>query len=301
MSAAEWPNLFIVGAAKAGTTSLYRYLGRHPDIFMSPVKEPHFFSQIEPDPKLASFFPVVKDGNAYLALFARGRDKPVRGEASTSYLSHPDVALSIKAVSPDARIVIMLRDPISRAYSNYWNNVREGFETRTFEQAIAEEREGDAGRWGVSSLYIDCGVYADRTARYLDVFGEHVLVLFFEEFVEETREHLTRTLAFIGVEPSTLDGIDLDTHNAFALPKNAVGARILRSSTARSAARRLLPRSARAYGRSMLVRPAEKPQMDAETRRDLHLIYRPDVEELTRLIGRRPPWPAFAPPAEAPR
>jgi hypothetical protein len=120
-----WPNLFIVGAAKAGTTSLYHYLAQHPDIYMAPVKEPHFFSRIHPAPELEAFFPHVSDEADYLSLFANAHAETVRGEASTSYLSHPDVADAIWQKRPEAKIVIMLRDPVERAYSNYWYDVRE--------------------------------------------------------------------------------------------------------------------------------------------------------------------------------
>src|SRR5919108_5774969 len=108
----RWPNLFIVGAAKAGTTSLYHYLAQHPDVYMAPMKEPHFFSQIRPDPKLEAFFPHVDNEAKYLALFAAAGDEKVRGEASTSYLWHPDVADAIRSKRPDAKIVAMLRDPL---------------------------------------------------------------------------------------------------------------------------------------------------------------------------------------------
>ena len=76
-----WPNLFVVGAAKAGTTSLWRYLDQHPAIYMSPVKEPHYFSSFTP-----GLFPAVKDEGEYLELFRDAGDAPLRGEASASYL-----------------------------------------------------------------------------------------------------------------------------------------------------------------------------------------------------------------------
>src|SRR5437763_505157 len=104
---ARWPNLFVVGAPKAGTTSLWLYLDRHPDIWMAPVKEPQFFSGL------------WYDQDSYLRLFAPGARFKLRGEASPSYLAKAGVAEASKRVSPDARIVIMLRDPVERAYSKY--------------------------------------------------------------------------------------------------------------------------------------------------------------------------------------
>lgn len=293
MSGESWPNLFIVGAAKAGTTSLYHYLAQHPDVYMTPMKEPHFFSRIRPAPELEAFFPHVTDEATYLSLFTAARVEKVRGEASTSYLSHPDVPEEIWLRRPDAKIVIMLRDPLERAYSNYWNDVREGIEHRSFAGAVSEELTGPPGTWGVSSLYVDGGLYAERVERYLEKFGGDVLVLFFEEFVQDIPHTLERVFAFLEVDPVWAARIEPEVHNPFALPRNLLGHRLLGSGTVRSVARILLPRSLRAYGRSRLVVSSEKPPMERDIRKRLLEVYERDVDRLSDLLGRRPPWPAF--------
>jgi Sulfotransferase domain len=300
---AAWPNLFIVGAAKAGTTALYRYLDEHPDIYMSPMKEPHFFSRIEPDPKLAAFFPHVVDKGAYLALFSRSAGARVRGEASTSYLPSEDASTAIRDVSPDAKIVIMLRNPVSRAFSHYWNDVREGIEDRSFAEAIEQELAGPPGRWGVSSLYVDCGFYAERVGRYLDAFGDNVLILVFEEFVADPATHLERTLRFLGLDSSLSRALDYEAHNTFALPRNALARTILGSGPARNIVRRIVPRSVRAYGRRLLVAPAPKPELGSDVRDRLRDIYASDAERVSDLLGRPLPWREFdaGSPAEVPR
>jgi Sulfotransferase family len=291
MDSADWPNLFIVGAAKAGTTSLWRYLDAHPDIYMSRMKEPHFFSRIEPAPSLASFFPHVTDARTYLDLFSAGRGATIRGEASTSYLSHEGTVEAIKSASPDAKVIIMLRDPVSRAHAHYWNDVREGIETRSFADAVEEELAGPPGAWGVSSLYVDCGFYAERVAGYLDAFGENVLVLLFEEFVDDPGARVEQTQSFLGVDlrrPAAFE-----PHNVFALPRNRLSRKILGNGVSRNLARRLLPRAVRAYGRELLLAPAAKPPMEPEIGRRLHEVYRSDVDGVARLLGRTLPWPAF--------
>jgi hypothetical protein len=285
--------LFIVGAAKAGTTSLYRYLDEHPDIYMSRMKEPHFFSRIEPSSGLASFFPHVTDTRAYLRLFSAAGGSSLRGEASTSYLWHEGAAKAIKGVRPDAKVIIMLRDPISRAYAHYWNDVREGIEKRPFEDAVEDELTGPPGAWGVSSLYVDCGFYAERVARYLDTFGDNVLVLLFEEFVADPAAHLERTLRFLGLNPSLSRTRDFETHNTFALPRNALTRTILGSGAARDVARRMMPRSVRAYGRRLLVAPAPKPELGPAVRDRLRDVYANDVESVSELLGRPLPWREF--------
>ena len=187
----------------------------------------------------------------------------------------------------------MLRDPISRAYSHYWNDVREGIESRSFDAAVDEELAGHPGRWGGSSLYLDCGFYAERVSRYLDAFPGNVLVLFFEEFIAAPSAHLERTMRFLGVDPrrSALD--DLEPQNVFALPRNSLSRAVLGSGRARDIARRLLPRAVRAHGRELLVAPAAKPALDPAIRRRLQCLYRDDAERLSRLLGRALPWPEF--------
>ena len=105
-------------------------------------------------------------------------------------------------VVPEARILIVLRDPVDRAYSQYWNDVREGLDRRSFLEALTEEQRSGPGAWGVSSLYIDCGRYADQVARYLDQFGARVQVLFFEDFVRDEAGTIAQIHSFLGVQPA---------------------------------------------------------------------------------------------------
>ena len=96
----------------------------------------------------------------------------------------------------------MLRDPVERAYSHYWNDVREGLERRVLRGALAEEQQRSGpGGWGVTSLYIDCGRYADQVARYLDRFGEAVRVSFLEDFVADKASAMAGIYSFLGVGP----------------------------------------------------------------------------------------------------
>ena len=166
----RWPNLFVVGAAKAGTTSLHYYLNQHPDIYMSPLKEPHFFSQISPAPELKSFFQSVQNEAEYLALFAGAHNEAVVGEASTSYLWDEQAPNRIYSSVPRAKLVIMLRNPVDRAYSHYLNDAREGIETRAFLEAVTQDFQRQTKGWGVSQLYVDLGFYCGQVSRYLNTF-----------------------------------------------------------------------------------------------------------------------------------
>src|SRR5215469_8597868 len=91
-----WPNFFLVGAAKAGTTSIYAYLSQHPDIFFPVIKEPHFFTRVRPAPQLQFLIEAVSKRAAYVRLYANAGDRRVIGDASPSYLWHPEVPKRIR-------------------------------------------------------------------------------------------------------------------------------------------------------------------------------------------------------------
>ena len=121
----KWPNFFIVGAPRAGTTSLYAYLSQIPGIYMSPVKEPEFFS---PNRSTNDDLIPIVNKNDYLTLFKNVKDELLIGEASTCYLEDPDSPKLIYNKVADAYIIILLRDPIERAYSHYLMHRRNNLE-----------------------------------------------------------------------------------------------------------------------------------------------------------------------------
>ena len=124
------PNFFIVGAPKCGTTALYQYLNEHPQIYMSDIKEPAYFRQ-------RSNFKTEAD---YLALFAGARDEIRLGEATPSYLRSPEATEAIYRFDPDAKIIIMLRDPVSLMMSTYSQDRVMGREkSPTFAEALANQ------------------------------------------------------------------------------------------------------------------------------------------------------------------
>jgi hypothetical protein len=201
----RWPNLFIVGAVKAGTTSLYRYLNQHPDIYMSPTKEPDYFTQDD------------ADTDAYLRLFEGASEEKILGEATPWYLSRPGTAERIKRACPDAKVIIMLREPVSRAYSHYLMDVRNDMQTSDVWEAVQKDyRVPEHG-------YVKLGLYCQQVARYIDVFGDHVLVVFFEELVRDPRGTLEGVLDFLGVDPGHAAAVELEVYNAYRRFRGAWG------------------------------------------------------------------------------
>jgi hypothetical protein len=185
-------NTFVVGAAKSGTTTLADYLSMHPEVFVSPVKEPnHFGSDIrvedfssafkanthldekdyfkreELEPRQVSW---VRDPLNYHKLFEKGSDYTRRADCSTSYLYSENAAEEIFTYNPNARIIIVLRNPITRAFSHYLMALKYGFTTLSFREAIEEDKRKPEKGWGKSELFLELGEYADQIQRYLDYF-----------------------------------------------------------------------------------------------------------------------------------
>lgn len=174
------PNFIIVGTAKAGTTSLYDTLKHHPDIFLPKVKEPHFFSGINTPAS-------IKTWEEYLQLFGNVKTEKLIGEASVSYLASYKKAIpQIKYYLEDPKIVIILRNPIDRAYSDYLMDRRKGTEKKDFQHFIDN----------LDNIYIQYGYYYNQVKAYIENFT-NVKVLFYENI--NTDFFLNETLSFLSV------------------------------------------------------------------------------------------------------
>jgi Sulfotransferase family len=273
-----WPNLFVVGAPKSGTTSLWRWLGEHPEIFMSPVKEPRFFSGSR---SLRS----VTDRESYLRLFADARSEKLRGEATPSYLARKRVPEAIRAVSPEARIVISLREPVDWTHSAYLRNVEDGIEDRTFLEAVSDDlahRRAAPDR----SPYVRPSLYSRSVERYMRSFGDRVTVLFFENLAADPRGTMRGLYGALGVDAGFADRFDPKPQNQYAVPRNAAIKPLL---AGRRLVRGLIPRGLRQGLFNAMMTPAPKPEPDPESVRMLREAYEPDVVALQALLGRRLP------------
>lgn len=204
------PDFLIIGAQKAGTSSLYRYLCRHPDVARAFFKEVHYFDRHRDRGVrwYRSHFPL----RARRRLHRRLRGRPLlTGEATPDYLFDPRVPGRIRDVLPDARLVVLLRDPVRRALSHFHHERRRGRETLTFEEAVRQEeaRVGpeearmleDDGYYSYTwdhFSYVRRGLYARHLGAWLNVFPrEQILVLEAESFFGRTAEHYRRVLDFL--------------------------------------------------------------------------------------------------------
>lgn len=286
------PNFFIVGAAKSGTTSLYNYLRRHPDVYMSPTKEPHWFSRVKPDPEQGAY--AVTSEEEYLDLFKDRQHERAVGEASTSYLWDEKAPDRIKQSIPDAKIIILLREPVSRVFSHYLMDTRVGIQELPFYEAIQEDYENPDKGWYKSHLYVELGMYCEQVSRYFERFGrENVLVLFFEEFVADTDSALSSIARFLGIDADEVGGGQSGErrHNAHAVPRIGFLWSALDNEGVRKLGHRLLPSNLRGFLRdSVLLRQTEKPQIEPEALAFLGGLYASEEACLETLLERGLPW-----------
>ena len=197
------PNFLILGAPKAGTTALYAYLSQHPQVYMSPHKEPNFFAFEGAPPRYTG--PGDSSGinrssvtrlDAYLALFAGANGEAAVGEASPLYLQFPDAAHRIHHHVPDAKLIAILRNPVERAYSDFLYRRKNGNEPSDDPLvAFQSEDERLARGWSPYFGYLQKGRYADHLERYFSLFSrDQITVFLFEDLRNEIDATLRRDL-----------------------------------------------------------------------------------------------------------
>jgi hypothetical protein len=273
---------FIIGAMKAGTTSLYKYLAGHPQLYASPRKEPRVFRDARtPDVMRREF----------LSLFKGRSNEEWCFEASTAYTKCPvfsGVPERIASVVPDARFVYLVRNPVERAWSQYVHNLAHGRETRSFSQAVAELPH-----------YRDISRYGMQLNEFLAVFPrERVLVQVFEEMVKEPAATVRAVCEFLGVDASYTPPTGEVAFNVSSEKRRASGGlRLVQTLRADERIPWRLRHWLRERGQ---VLPSKADVMTPDLRASLVESLRPDTEAFFDLLGRRvTAWTDFADPLAA--
>jgi Sulfotransferase family len=210
-------NLFVVGAMRAGTTSFMELLRQHPEVYVSPIKEPHYFTEtlpkaiFEPQPKdfLEKYFKKeypkrihrahIKKLSDYHKLFENATIEKYRAEGSVSYLHAPGVAEKIKRYNPDAKIIVITRDPLQRALSHYHMDKGLFREKRSFEDVMKAEIE--AYENGKLAWYspLAMSFYSTSIKSYKCHFENAVLVVSFENLVLKPKKTLADISTFLNI------------------------------------------------------------------------------------------------------
>ena len=317
---ARYPDTFIIGAPKSGTTSLYEYLKGHPDVFMPAVKEPTYFAPDLPPNTSEHMLRFGPDHDVYLELFAGAGEARRIGEASVRYMSSRVAPGLIRDFQPRPFIVAALRNPVDMVHSLHAHRVAGGTEDLIdLEAALEAEEDRRAGRRippnsnAARSVYTDRARYGEQLERWFNAFGpERIHVIIFEEMVRQPAESFHRLLEFLGVDPN-YQPPDFRAHN----PRHATRSRLLRSLLHSRPPQwlvwTLMPRVlgeqrtrslVRSFRHSRLHRrPARHLAMPEHVRRRLESEFAPDVVRLSRLLGRDmgQAWWGRSVPGQAPR
>jgi Sulfotransferase domain len=232
------PDFLIAGAPKAGTTALHVALARHPQLYLSRVKEPkHFLTDGPPRAQggpgdAKTLREQVWQREAYEALFADAPPGTLLGESTSLYLRDGDALARIRATIPDVRIIALLRDPVDRAHSNWAHLWSAGLEPEhDFVTACRLEEKRTAAGWAPFWRYLSLGRYGEQLALLWDLFPrEQTLVLRYRELRESPGETLDRISAFLGVQTGLVTETSAEnvTTHATISPVNRALARALR-------------------------------------------------------------------------
>ena len=293
MNARYFPTFLLIGAAKAGTTSLYDALGQHPDIYTSPVKEPSFFAfgGKRPDyrgPGDAAWLDRIPgDIEAYQALFSGRTTEKAAGEGSHWYLYSEQAPATIRQHVPDVRLIAMLRDPADRAYSTFLHLRRTGQETLpSFEEALRHEAARVANGWGWGH-YVRRGRYGEQLRRYYDHFRpEQIRVCLYEDFQHDPHGLLGDLYRFLGVQDDFVPDLSA-RRNVSGLPKHPRLHRLLRAGLPLYRLfRPLVPTGVRRAALRRYNRDLAKPPLQPVLRRQIITELRDDIVQLQALIDR---------------
>jgi hypothetical protein len=294
------PNFLVIGAAKSGTDALCAYLAQHPEIYMSPNREPNFFVA-EGQEQIPYCGPGDREAfealdmwicslERYEQLFEAAAGYNAIGEGTAWYLYFPEAAERIKRHIPHARLVAILRNPAERAYSAYSMLLGDGRESLSdFSQALAAEGKRAKGGWDPLYRYVDMGFYAKQLRNYFHLFSnEQVKCCIYDDFVEHPANVLHEIFQFLAVDPSFTPDTSR-RRNVSMVPRSRTFHRLITGSYGlKQAMKRVLPTPIRRSIRGRLVaHNLRRPDpLDPAIRARLVEIFRPDVVELEALIGR---------------
>jgi len=278
----EKVNLFIVGTAKGGTTSLHTYLDGHPDVCMSNQKEPNYFTWM--DIRSQELYYIhenhIQSEEEYLSLFDSKSNKKVLGEASVSYLFYPGTAQKIKNYNPDARIIILLRDPVKRAHSHYLMDKRLGM---VKEDLISIFQDPEEGNKLFYQQYIKLGLYYKQVKEYLEAFdNERVRIILSSDFQNDTKKVLNDIVSFLELDSS----IDLDIsskHNVSGKGKNAIIRFLYKQRWLRKMLKAILPKGLGIAAKNASFEKSRE-NLSPDFEQELRTYYKEDILKLEGLI-----------------
>jgi hypothetical protein len=293
-------NTFIVGAAKAGTTSIFHYLEQSNEVFSPSIKEPNYFCK---DIKYDSFRNAYKNDRIYNpddisntirhsawidkkeiynALYMGNDDAFISLDGSVSYLYSNEAAQNIYEYNKNSKIIILLRNPIERAFSHYLMNLQVGYVRKSFiDEVISDFTNKDKG-WGKTHLYVELGLYFRQVERYLKVFPRNqVKIILFEELKNKPDELMNEICNFLNIE--NIPNIDLTKKNISKVPNSPLVFMILKNIYKKIEFMKLdyIKRSIK----KILFNNTKLPVITVADKIALQPYFRNDINKLSKLLN----------------
>lgn len=291
------PNFLIVGAQKSGTTSCYYYLKQHPEIFMSAIKEPHFiveqFFEYPPNGlgSVRIYKHRIKDFSDYCKLYQTSGGKKAVGESCADNLYYYEKAIPyIKHFLGNPKIIIILRNPVERAYSAYTELIRDNLEYLSFEDALKEEENRINEGWYNAWFYRDVGFYYKPVKAYVEAF-DRVKICLFDDLTNDAFSFIKGIHEFLAVDTAFVPNLKT-IYNTSGIPKFRRLNRFFVKPTRLHSVTKRIGKLILKDDRWVKLRDTlrgkllTKKDMNPETRRHLQDVYRDDIQRLETLIGR---------------
>ena len=305
------PNLFVVGAAKSGTTALYNFLDQHPEIYMSPLKEPHFFCTDIRRENFSDFFKkravspshlnhylskkklskmqiaFVDNMQDYTQLFREHKNEKYLGEVSNGYLLSEVAAQNIYNYNPDAKIIMILRDPCERAYSHcrqeYTGNFSRKVNSTNFVKHIIDDYNSRDSTWGGDShIFVELGLYYNQVKRYYDLFPKNnIKILLYNDLKNRPEKVKNDLFSFLDVEIPHIDFTK--KYNTSIIPKNFVVAHAFQIFRNNGLLRNLFSNNFKNFIKKNLF-TENKQEISAEDKKTILDFFIQDIHKLEKLI-----------------
>lgn len=305
------PNFFIVGAPKAGTTSLYHYLGQHPDVYMSSIKEPNYFAeeiraenigpqwqawvQQENDSLLQylrgsmrekRFGGLVSNWSDYLKLFQRVNGEKAIGEASVCYLWSRTAARNIALATSHAKIIMVLRNPVDRAFSQYKQAVASGLVGSSFREQVRMSLNRKTDKLELMNPFLEFGLYHEQVKRFMELFPvENLRIYLYEEYRQALAETLADVFRFLEVDPHFFPDVS-EKHLQTRMPRSVWVSHKLKQFGVWSRLKGAVPARLVPVVQKLVFRNEQTAEIDRADRLYLSDYYREDVSRLATLIRR---------------
>jgi hypothetical protein len=305
------PNFFIVGAPKAGTTSLYHYLGQHPDVYMSPVKEPNYFAEeirlgnisaqwqdwaqrednalqlyLRGPMQEKRFGGIVSRWSDYLKLFENVNGEKAIGEASVCYLWSKTAARNIAASRPDAKILMVLRNPVDRAFSQYKQALASGLIGRSFREQVRKSLNNKSDQFELLNPFLEFGLYYEQVKRYTERFSaENLRICLYEDYKQAPARVTTDIFRFLAVDAQFFPDVS-EKHLQVSLPRFNRVSFMLKKCGVWSSLKNIVPDDLVPIVKKWAVKNTHSVELDPGDRVQLSNYYRENVVQLSDLIKR---------------